>query len=1482
MEGPLWRLRALERFWDLKWRRNRRVSRRPSAAIRRPLQGALAGVLVGITGSGWAATYQLPDGPFPGGCTVSGSVVTCSSVSLGNNDAVVVDGTVSWSMNDLAAGQNVEINAAGSAGDLDIQVDNNFNAGNNLILNAEVTAPNVSIGNNAEIVGDFTASSNLNIGNGADFSGDIDGGNINLGNNSTYTGNVTASGALNIGNNTTVLGNCTPDDPACIASAPELLVEYRMEASEWTGAVDEVEDASGNLRAATAVDDADTTDQDPAIAGSPGTCRSGVFDGSGDYIEDPNASAYLDGLRAITVMAWIKNTDTVGNDRGVFTTASPGSQDNRLGLRYDDDGASTGNRELIKASINTDACADGSDCLQVETEGGLQVQNQWQHVAMTWESGERIRIFVDGSEVPSTVTNSGIGVHDGTLDGIDFLRVGQGKKSGSPSAEWQGGIDEFRIYDQALSQGDITRAMNETHPCPSGLPEVRAGRITLRDTFQDPSFTPVCFDTPFESRPLVFALPTAEGPDPQALRIRNVTASGFEISQVEPDGEDGPHVEQVVDFVAIEPGEYTLEDGTRLIADSIATTEVQEGGLFSFGTGWETVNFTTPFDDSPAILAMVQTVNNESGSPPAQSSVPWLVTAVEDVRSDRFDLALERAESTAGSVDQPETVGYLAIEAGRSGALTDELDFESIRSGDRIRGWGNGCYGVGFSGNYSDIPLVVATQNTRDGGNGGWLRRCSLDSNGVGLTVDEDRDGDGERSHTTERAGILVLSGGYGNHACDTATLDHLRLEHDGQGLTCRGEAVTVSACADADCNQLFSGPVEVDLSSTPAAGWDPDPVTITGGSTVVELRHLAPEAVRIDATATSPAAAAATECLRSDGTATCELVFAEVGVVIDGDAGDGVPESPLPVQIAGKPSDTGFNAAPQRLRVVRTDDQTGACIAGVANEQLEVDFHYAVPVGGEGLADNRLQVEGETAGTLSAAGSSVPVTLAFDANGVAPFRLTARDAGRHSLTAAVDIPVTDRDGGRTGETVAASDTSNAFVVRPLAVHGDADGNPAAQDASGGVFAVAGEDFSLRFRPVGWTSGADADADGQWDRCGRTDLGDPAATVRVPGWNLGRPGADLLAPSGGSGGSLVYPADAAFGHASATSTATAAFDEVGIVQLQPGALPGFLGEPVALCSPAIGRFTPARFEVNANTPAFAPFCGPFTYLGQPFEFDVGLAPQLTLTARNVDGDVTRNYGGAFWKLDRRLGGRGYSDQSGSAAGLNTVLDGDDATLAGDQDFDGRGTLTLDDGPAGDAFEYARDDANPEAPFAARVDLVVPAADLTDSDGVCFEPAGGGGCSDFTLAGITGPELRFGRLMMDNAHGPQTDPLDLPVRAEYFDGTDFLPHADDGCTTLPPAASVTLSGWTEQLAAGETGVSGTSGLAAGGGTVSLTAPGTAANDANDGSVRVELGGVDTWLRTDEDGDGVHAEDPAARASFGMYRGDDRFLFWQEVQ
>src|SRR5690606_36554434 len=123
------------------------------------------------------------------------------------------------------------------------------------------------------------------------------------------------------------------------------------------------------------------------------------------------------------------------------------------------------------------------------------------------------------------------------------------------------------------------------------------------------------------------------------------------------------------------------------------------------------------------------------------------------------------------------------------------------------------------------------------------------------------------------------------------------------------------------------------------------------------------------------------------------------------------------------------------------------------------------------------------------------------------------------------------------------------------------------------------------------------------------------------------------------------------------------------------------------------------------------------------------------------------------------------------------------SLTGIADYhDGSGVFTLAD----ERLRYLRP-AAPLPPFAARVDLTVRKAVLTDDDGACHDVEADGVCDDYTIGAIGGTELRQGRLRLESGSGSELRPVELPVRVEHWQGIGgsggFAVNVDDACTAI---------------------------------------------------------------------------------------------------
>ena len=166
--------------------------------------------------------------------------------------------------------------------------------------------------------------------------------------------------------------------------------------------------------------------------------------------------------------------------------------------------------------------------------------------------------------------------------------------------------------------------------------EMEAGTIDLPETSTGAGPFTVSLKQQYDTPPVIVALPTDSGANSAALRIDQVSTTDFRISQWEPKSEDGGHFAMTVRYVAVEPGVHTLPDGTQIEADTVSTRPnnksfVQFNGEPSSpsdGARWGSKSFNGSFSSAPALVAAIQSANNESAINSDQPSDPWLTTAI--------------------------------------------------------------------------------------------------------------------------------------------------------------------------------------------------------------------------------------------------------------------------------------------------------------------------------------------------------------------------------------------------------------------------------------------------------------------------------------------------------------------------------------------------------------------------------------------------------------------------------------------------------------------------------------------------------------------------------------------------------------------------------------------------------------------------------------------------------------------------------------
>ncbi len=528
-------------------------------------------------------------------------------------------------------------------------------------------------------------------------------------------------------------------------------------------------------------------------------------------------------------------------------------------------------------------------------------------------------------------------------------------------------------------------------------------------------------------------------------------------------------------------------------------------------------------------------------------------------------------------------------------------------------------------------------------------------------------------------------------------------------------------------------------------------------------------------------------------------------------------------------------------------------------------------------------------------------VTLSFT-GGEALLNWVTTDVGQYQFN------LEDNSSGlvldASGNPIAIEGSSQQFTVRPFGFYLTAFGNPAAADASGGSYVKAGESFTLYTIAVGYQASDDLDGDHHPDV--GADLSTAASgNIITPAFGSEQGGAaetvvltsslNLPATGNDPGLSGTTTVSSFFSGGGPTSLS---FAEVGIIEIQAQLSDAsYLGaDNVTGMIENVGRFYPAYFSVTDNSPQLRDGNGswscPFTYQGQAFGFDV--EPVIAVQAHNVSGDPTQNYSEDFWNLTvpshsidlqwSSLPGGAACDNGGTvAAGCFTENSASvSRSWSGNDDYDGNANLIT----GTHSLTLNKLNVTPDAgdiPFNPVLDYSVSAAQLTDSDGACYEVSGV--CSGYQInggSGISGTELRWGRAWVDSAVGSVMSPLPITLRLQYWNSASQfqLNEDDDGVTcngTLAAAGDMLLSNYSGNLSAGETTVSGVSPYP-GYHILNLSAPGYQGSTANDGRVQLNWN-VDSWLESDIDADNS-ADDPWGTASFVGPAANQPILFRRE--
>ncbi|EIO5088417.1 MSHA biogenesis protein MshQ [Vibrio cholerae] len=1052
--------------------------------------------------------------------------------------------------------------------------------------------------------------------------------------------------------------------------------------------------------------------------------------------------------------------------------------------------------------------------------------NTWSHITIRYDRN------LSGNQRQRIYIN-GVAVasnNDSRALRTNTLNLEIGRDFNFDSRSFNGRIDEVTIYGSALTDEQILSLYNQRHSCGGDIPQCFSDDFNRPNLEQD--WVPFTSSGNFTPRVVSNRLRLTEaiGNQATAVTYQRIFPAANNLVQVE------------LDYYAWANLTGNGADGVSLIF-SDATVTPRTGG-FGGSLGYAQRTDTNP--NTPGFAG------------------GWL-----GIGLDEWGNFANPTEGRVGGVGfRPQSITVRGSQASNYRYLTHQTVSPNIDTRNTNTPAPGDRYLIEIdSRNASQVLLSI--RRTRNNSTTTILNQYSIPLNQQGAIPEEF---------------FLSLAGSTGasvnNHEIDNfrvcalksrpvgAQINHFRITLPQQALTCDVADVSVRACANSDCSNTFTDPATAYLTpnSLPSAtgGWvNGSTLTLNNGIGLTQLRRNEAGTVDVGVSGSNPTAVAFnnTQCSYngSDFSANnCTVNFLDSGFVVD------VPNAYANQTVTGT------------IKAVRKDNASQQCLPSFGNVQKSVAFwsDYLEPSSGSsGFKVLPVVVNGTNVG--QSANNAQPINLTFDQNGTAAFTVSYREAGNVALNARFTGSGDEQDLLLEGQ-ASFIRVPKALVLNAKSFY-NSDGQCPAANMSCNVFARADENFDLNIR----AEAVVADP---------VDASDDLTIHNYQQQNIALQHT-LVQPSTGQSGVLGVNE---YTHLQGgTTTVAQKVSEVGVFDFSLVAPTHYLGLDLAsanlpidvVSTGPIGRFIPAYFDVSPMTVTLAAACStggqPFTYLGQPFSYANN--PGLYLQPKSGSGSDTLNYLiGDWWRYENSWTERDYSDAANNLSivftnQLNEPVTRQTASTSG---------VILD----GERLSYQKP-LQPKPVFNAAFNLTLSASDLTDQDGVCYRPNASPLCSGYTFPPIDGAmPLYWGKLVIQDVYGPETQALEQPIYVEHFTNNGFVRTIEDSCTALPAISGFTLqsdpnnNGYTVLT----TGVAvppqvlvehSAANLNSGQRAIRFSAPGAGARGVIDSVLDLNAHNL-LWLAEDKDGDGNFDQTTQGRAQFGLYRGSDRVIWWRE--
>ncbi|WP_330944699.1 DUF6701 domain-containing protein [Vibrio diabolicus] len=693
-----------------------------------------------------------------------------------------------------------------------------------------------------------------------------------------------------------------------------------------------------------------------------------------------------------------------------------------------------------------------------------------------------------------------------------------------------------------------------------------------------------------------------------------------------------------------------------------------------------------------------------------------------------------------------------------------------------------------------------------------------------------------------------------------TEGIHHFEFDYAGTGSICQASEVTLRACMDTSCSKTYPSSV---LSSNPGATVDPVTVSLLpqsdslvaweGGDRVtfsdsvsLKLQAFQSGSAKLGIASSSVPQFGfdGAKCRIAGGPLSeqnCNIVFnsAALGVTV-------------PDKVAGKPF---FNTKGQAQYSNQSSPYLEFCSSPSQqggdgeNRDVQLSIERIEPTSNAVSVPAYVSFkkrDGSFSNEVTVGTNTVEVAdVYFNKQGKAYFNLKYPEAGKVALKAKIK-----------GEKDSLG--QNSFVSFPAYLQLTVDGGLCgASDSCDKSFVAAGEPFTMKV--TAYQFGGNKKPAQNYQQSGLTishKVSYPQFDSAIPG-TLGTTTYDHINLTNGTG--------------SVTQTVS----EVGAFDFKITPPETYLGSKAFTITPAeenIGRFYPKYFRVDdakGNQWAY-PHKENFAYMGQGFGVE-----EFYVEALNADKGALTNYAFFSSGLQAKFGLKDTSS-SQSRFILNKTYTG--TWVNNGAAYVTSRSLGKFTGSTTDGLELLKGSGSsyPDGPLNFNENAKDTAISIKPADDN-KDPVSIDG-SEGLLP--TQPDIRFGRIDLDDVGGNQGSTLRVPLRVEYWNGSRFIANPDDNQTDVKGVTAAETHIWPTGTDADPKAVTlGAGGEVSSGSSRSVTA--TQAEPYRQ-QTRVWLDLDDSknglpWLKYNWDNKKAGEENPSTVVTFGIHRGNDRVIY-----